>query len=244
MAFTDINARTALWSSRGLHWLLQEDDVSEAAFLLHVSPQKNASALSPQTIKRSQVQRGKKNPRALTTENVQHSSEQRDSRKPNALIPKHRWPVSWRNRFDASRKGLVAWTYAQLGQDLLGMRTDGVEKRRNFLQNLLRDFGHPAGTHTFWPATLPADSDAAFKPAPGVFWSGVKLLHARIVVVLGESVAKTLELPENLLPMQQILHQGFLIWFFWDVESILADSQLYDAMLTCLRQSLQDIVPQ
>ena len=243
MAFTDINARTALWGSRGLHWLLQKDDVSKAAFLLHVFPQKSTSAISPQNIKHSQIQRRKKALCAPTSENVQRPSEQHGLQKAN-VIPQHRWPVSWRNRFDATRKGRVAWTYAQLGQDLLGMQTDGLEKRRNFLQNLLRDLGHPAGTHTFWPAMMPADPDAAFKPAPGVFWSGAKLLGARVVVALGASVAEMLELPENLLPMQQILHQGFLIWFFWDVESMLADSQRYDAMLTCLRQSLQDIVPQ
>ena len=87
----------------------------------------------------------------------------------------------------------MLWTYWNLGADLCDPQAPGRQERRQFLQRLLHDLGHPAGTHTFWPSCLPPDADAlpslqeqtgGYVPNADVFWSGARQLQARGVVVM------------------------------------------------------------
>ena len=163
-------------------------------------------------------------------------------------LPPHAWPAPWRERLAASRPGLVAWTYWNLGRDLCGAQDEQRQARRAFLQRLLGDLGHPAGTHTFWPACLPrGDADDApdaenYAPHADAFWSGVSTLGARGVVVMGSAAAKALALPGGLRPLQQTRHRGHLIWVLWDVEYLLHEEQRYGAMLAFLRQALRHVI--
>lgn len=165
-------------------------------------------------------------------------------------LPPHVWPAPWQERLAATRPGLVLWTYWKLGRDLGGLRDEGQAARRAFFQRLLADLGHPAGTHTFWPACLPtsftpgtaqADPDGDAPAHPDAFWSGVSRLGARGVVVMGSAAVKALALPGNLRPLQQTRHCGHLVWVLWDVDYLLHEDQRYAAMLAFLRRALRQV---
>ncbi len=168
-------------------------------------------------------------------------------------LPPHVWPGPWQARLKQTRPGPVLWTYWNLGPDLCDPQTPGRMERRQFLQRLLNDLGHPAGTHTFWPACLPPDpealpptvppiSDNGFAANADVFWSGAAQLRARGVVVMGSAAANAVALPGGLRPPQQIRHRGKLVWVLWDVDNLLQFDQRYASMLALLREALRHIL--
>ena len=168
-------------------------------------------------------------------------------------LPPHVWPGPWQARLKQTRPGPVLWTYWNLGPDLCDPQTPGRMERRQFLQRLLNDLGHPAGTHTFWPSCLPPDpealpptvppiSDNGFAANADVFWSGAAQLRARGVVVMGSAAANAVALPGGLRPPQQIRHRGKLVWVLWDVDNLLQFDQRYASMLALLREALRHIL--
>lgn len=175
-----------------------------------------------------------------------------DHAKPAAWLPlpPHVWPSPWQTRLEQTRPGPVLWTYWNLGPDMCDQQTPGRLERRQFLQRLLQDLGHPAGTHTFWPSCLPPDpaalptaepqgQDSAYMANPDVFWSGAMQLKARGVVVMGSAAARAVALPGGLRPPQQIRHRGKLVWVLWDVDNLLQFDQRYASMLALLRDALR-----
>ena len=165
-------------------------------------------------------------------------------------LPPHVWPSPWQTRLEQTRPGPVLWTYWNLGPDMCDPQTPGRLERRQFLQRLLQDLGHPAGTHTFWPSCLPPDpaalptaepqvQDCAYMANPDVFWSGAMQLKARGVVVMGSAAARAVALPGGLRPPQQIRHRGKLVWVLWDVDNLLQFDQRYASMLALLRDALR-----
>lgn len=168
-------------------------------------------------------------------------------------LPPHVWPAPWQARLEQTRPGPILWTYWNLGPDLCDPQTPGRLERRQFLQRLLKDLGHPAGTHTFWPSCLPPDpaalppavpamSDNGFAANADVFWSGAAQLRARGVVVMGSAAANAVALPGGLRPPQQIRHRGKLVWVLWDVDNLLQFDQRYASMLALLREALRHIL--
>lgn len=160
---------------------------------------------------------------------------------PPLVLPPEHWPRPWRERLKATKPGPVLWTYWALGEDLCG--TPHAE-RRALLRRLLGDLGHPAGTHTFWPAALPPASAtgpveaSTLEAHPQVFWAGVDMLKVRALVVLGSPAVKALELPPRLRPFQQTRHNGRLVVVLRDVDFLVAESHHYDATREFLRQAL------
>ena len=163
-------------------------------------------------------------------------------------LPPHVWPTPWQARLQQTRPGPVLWTYWNLGADLCDPQAPGRQERRQFLQRLLHDLGHPAGTHTFWPSCLPPDADAlpsmqaqtgGYVPNADVFWSGARQLQARGVVVMGSAAASAVGLPGGLRPPQQIRHRSKLVWVLWDVDNLLDSDQRYASMLALLRDALR-----
>ena len=193
-------------------------------------------------------------PAAHTAQNAgQHAGEQATDHAKAAAwlpLPPHVWPSPWQTRLEQSRPGPVLWTYWNLGPDMCDPQTPGRLERRQFLQRLLQDLGHPAGTHTFWPSCLPPDpaalptadpqvQDSAYMANPDVFWSGAMQLKARGVVVMGSAAARAVALPGGLRPPQQIRHRGKLVWVLWDVDNLLQFDQRYASMLALLRDALR-----
>ena len=185
---------------------------------------------------------------------AQATAEPTDQGKPAAWLPlpPHVWPAPWQTLLEQTRPGPVLWTYWNLGPDMCDPQTPGRLERRQFLQRLLQDLGHPAGTHTFWPSCLPPDPAAlpspdaadpqgqnAYVANPDVFWSGALQLKARGVVVMGSAAARAVALPGGLRPPQQIRHRGKLVWVLWDVDNLLQFDQRYASMLALLRDALR-----
>lgn len=165
-------------------------------------------------------------------------------------LPPHVWPSPWQTRLEQTRPGPVLWTYWNLGPDLCDPQTPGRLERRQFLQRLLQDLGHPAGTHTFWPSCLPPDpaalptavqqeQNSPYVANSDVFWSGAMQLKARGVVVMGSAAAHAVALPGGLRPPLQIRHRGKLVWVLWDVDNLLQLDQRYASMLALLRDALR-----
>lgn len=258
MAFADLNPLGALWQNRGLRCLLLPGDVPPERSLGAALPQparRNTQPVRPTGPSRQSRAENPPIPTQIAAEAGQTASTSLAAQAARnddrwQPLPPHVWPAPWRERLAATRPGLVVWTYWNLGRDICdaqGARDRQRLDRRAFLQRLLGDLAHPAGTHTFWPACLPVqdtgEADAnGFAPHPDAFWSGVHKLGARGVVVMGSAAVKALALPGGLRPLQQTRHHGHLVWVLWDVEYLLHEEQRYTAMLAFLRQALRQVV--
>lgn len=256
MAFADLSFAGALWHGRGLRWLVAPADLPPEFSLCAVPP-----AVAARNAPRA-------SDRSLCAATRDTKSEQRLARMPCeqdtpasggarwSPLPHAALPEAWRSRLAATRPGLVAWTYWDLGQDLTGTRGNGRDgegavqtraTRRDFLARLLHDLGHPAGTHTFWPACLPEMAENAastgevgmlFAPHPEAFWSGVAHLGCRAVIVMGSAAVRAVGLPGTVRPFGQLRWRGQLVLVLREVESLAQDTSRYGPTLAFLRQGL------
>lgn len=124
------------------------------------------------------------------------------------------WPAAWqslRKRRPLPHRPLVIWTYAGLGDDLVGT-PDPI--RQKVIVRMLRELNHPGGTHVFWPYALPGEAapDASLAPdTPSLFWSGTSLLRPRTLLLFGSEARDALGLPKSLLPYCQERVAGRLV---------------------------------
>lgn len=126
---------------------------------------------------------------------------------PGALPPE-RWPAAWlalKNRRPLPPRPLVLWTYAGLGDDLTGTPD---EARRRVVVRMLTELKHPAGTHVFWPFALDGEAPS---PEASLFWSGVKMLDPRVLLLFGSDTRDALDMPKTLKPFGQMRVHGRLI---------------------------------
>lgn len=126
---------------------------------------------------------------------------------PGAL-PLEKWPASWlalKNRRPLPSRPLVLWSYAGLGEDLSG-KPDEV--RRRVIVRMLTELRHPAGTHVFWPFAMQDDGVA---PEYSLFWSGVRFLDPRVLLLFGSDTRDALAMPKTLLPFCQERVHGRLV---------------------------------
>lgn len=256
MAFADLSFAAALWHGRGLRYLAAPADL----------PPELSLCAAPSAA-RPAVAAGRP-PRPAGHDAGPGRRPQRPQQPPQEPVPsaaaaEGRWrplpraelPEPWRRRLAATRPGLVAWTYWNLGPDLTAAAGDerqedsGAEARaarRAFLGRLLRDLAHPAGTHTFWPACLPEVPEAAAPPAGGpefaphaeAFWSGAVHLGCRAVIVMGSAAVRALGLPGTARPLGQLRWRGQLVLVLRDVDALAGDMARYGPTLAFLRQGL------
>lgn len=126
---------------------------------------------------------------------------------PGALPPE-RWPAAWqalKNRRPLPSRPLVLWTYAGLGDDLTAAPD---EARRRVVVRMLTELKHPAGTHVFWPFALTGEASS---PEASLFWSGVKMLDPRVLLLFGSDTRDALDMPKTLKPFGQLRLHGRLI---------------------------------
>ncbi len=74
----------------------------------------------------------------------------------------------------------MVWTYWQLAEDL-GGRPDA--QRRQLFRTILSKLGWPRGSVAFWPLSAYDGRDHQIRL--DLFWSGVQVIQAQIVVVFG-----------------------------------------------------------
>lgn len=156
-----------------------------------------------------------------------------------AFVPLEHWPPLWRERLRATGKAPVLWTYLELGEDFYGTPNP---QRRALFGRLLRDLGHKSGTHSFWPCALPAQpakgGQAVLTPDAGLFWSGVRELGARALLVFGEAAFAAMGIAP-LAPLRQVRRQGLLIMSLPPAEELVANPGRYAPMLSFVRTALQ-----
>lgn len=119
--------------------------------------------------------------------------------------------------------------------------------RREFFQRLLKDLNHPGGTHTFFPVCLSnvsqnahaEESESDFAPNPDVFWSALKKLDARGLVIFGEKALKAAGLGRALHTFDMIRQRGLSVWHLPDVHTA-SDIRYYGGILEFLRTALHD----
>jgi len=129
------------------------------------------------------------------------------------VLPPEVWPQSWQavyRRRPLPPRPLVLWTYAGLGDDLVGTAD---RARQEVMKTLLLSLRHPGGTHVFWPCRLPSDgvqeTEKGESP-PSLFWSGEALLRPRAILVFGAESRHLLGLPD-LAPYGQERRAGRLM---------------------------------
>jgi hypothetical protein len=154
------------------------------------------------------------------------------------------WPADWQERLKKTRPAPVVWTYWELGRDVSGVPD---AKRRDLLQDLLKDLSHPPGTHSFWPLALPGpDGEQELSANTPVFWEGVRLLQSRAVVVMGSKALYALALPagmRELRPFRQVRHQGRQLIVLHSPDMLIQEPQRLQALGEFLRQALAPFTP-
>ncbi|MBQ4076363.1 MAG: hypothetical protein IJD65_01600 [Mailhella sp.] len=142
---------------------------------------------------------------------------------PGAL-PVGRWPAAWlalKDRRPLPSRPLVLWTYAGLGEDLVGAPD---EARRRVIVRMLTELRHPAGTHVFWPFSLAGEG---LSPEASLFWSGVTLLDPRVILLFGSDTRDALGMPKSLLPFCQERAHGRLIVQLPRPQALAADESAF-----------------
>ncbi len=147
------------------------------------------------------------------------------------------WPAPWQERFAQTKPARVIWTYWNLGHDLCG---ESSAERRAFLKRILQDLKHPPGTHSFWPHTLPdLSSPEQLQPNIPVFWSGVRQLGARVLVILGEGSAQKLGYDAFDAPFKEFHKQGKLVILVKDMDMLMHNTKTYTTLMQYLRIQLR-----
>lgn len=261
MAFARLNALAAPWQGNGIRYLLSPEDLPaewSACALPGTAPahaplQRAARPVSPpqrQAVPTAPVRKpAPQRPEAAPPPAVQRTTV-RDAWKP---VPQQQWPQPWQERLPLTRHGRVGWTYRHLGADLLGNGPDEpgqdvpctMQDRREFFRRMISDLRYPAGTHTFWPVCMPlsAAPDAPEQTSPDAFWSGLRQLGARGVVIMGSAAAKAAGLPGGLRPLQTLFFRGFRVLVLWDMANLVRQEARYASILAFLRSSLQPLLP-
>lgn len=240
MAFETLNPVCAIWQGFGLRYLLARPYPARAL----VAPQAKVVGSgqgrhSPSAAPR-QVE-AKWQPSVTTTPETAKTARQPGF----TPIPVESWPQLWQEQFKLARKGKIAWTYWNLGADLLAARDviparEGKAKRSRIMQRLLRELGSPAGTHTFWPAHL--DPDVEPTAQPELFWSGVKFLGCRVVIMMGSKAAGKLLNQKGLRPLTQLRMHGHIVWILNDLDLLEENSANFSHVLAFLRQAMSAFI--
>jgi hypothetical protein len=150
-------------------------------------------------------------------------------------------PAAWRELLAKTPVAPVVWTYWELGLDLCGTP---APKRRDLLQTLLQGLAYPVGTHSFWPAALPAQDEKgeqSLEASASFFWEGVKRLQGRVVLIMGEQALRALALPGRMpamRPLQQYRHQGRLLIALHSPDILIQEPHRLEALLEFLRRTL------
>jgi hypothetical protein len=91
---------------------------------------------------------------------------------------------------------------------------------------------------------LPGQDGEAEANAP-VFWEGVRLLHGRVVLIMGEQTLRALDLPGSLAdlrPFQQARHQGRQLIVLPPPGTLIREVRRIQALQEFLRQALAPFV--
>ena len=238
MAFADLTLRSEIWNRLGLRCLLCSVPVPAEKSLCAGSAFSTRPALKKMPARPQSSNQPTTKPHAAAKPNnpIQQTNL--------ALMPyadMSTWPISWQKCLQRTPPAQIIWTYRELGQDLLRITTPGLDERRALLARLWQDLKPLHRTNTLWPFAMPNDSGSAIQAEPAIFWTGVRLLKARFVMVLDDAAHASLALPETLNCLGQTRWNGIVICAWWGMSELLAHDGRYADMLACCRRTLSDL---
>lgn len=229
MAFENLNPVAAIWKGHGLRYLIRPADYQEAV----APPKAEAAPIRPA--------REFARPVSPVAAKSQPKSPPRAAEPEWQPAPVAEWPEIWQKTLAKTKKARVAWTFKSLGEDLLagkpGDQNSPRARRSQILRFLLGQLRHPAGSHTFWPAQMEAESD----PEINLFWSGVAELGCRGVVILDPDYASQLTGAKR-SAFNFGKYRGFQFWVLPAIDSL--DENSGGRVIAYLRGALAYIVPQ
>ncbi|GAB6037835.1 hypothetical protein JCM15519_23940 [Fundidesulfovibrio butyratiphilus] len=105
-------------------------------------------------------------------------------------------PKEFRKLLENTEPGCTTlWTYAELGQDLMGL---GSANRSRVLKQLIQALAWPKGSICFWPFTLWKDESLLFQP--DIFLLGLHTLVPRAIVYFeSQSVQNNISFHEQMV---------------------------------------------
>jgi hypothetical protein len=170
---------------------------------------------------------------------------------PAAIIPSKLFepallPAAWQKIFAKVKPAPIAWTYPELGQDLL---LQGDFRRSAVLKELIQSLHLKKGSSAFWPASLPdcagegnLDADNYTLPdGLDIFCAGLDYLGAKYLIVLGpDSLQGTAYARLTLKPFTGQIHNGRLILPLPSFDLLLADKMKLDTVTKFLRSILSN----
>ncbi len=248
MAFGHLDTPVHLvpWQQHGVDFILTKENLPLGFSLCHTqqtpSPQNNIpnTQVSPsaQPLQQAQPNKVQSRPQVRRTYAQDIAPAQAHNPTPtnaNLFLPPEHWPKPWQELLQKTAPAPVVWTYWNLGEDLTGNASD---ERRAFLRKILGDLALPKGTNAFWPAAMSLQNGQEPMAHTQAFWSGVQMLKARAVVVMGQPATKALELPPDLRPFMQARHNGCFVVVLRDVDLLISEPHLYANVREFLRKSL------
>lgn len=159
------------------------------------------------------------------------------------------WPKQWQiiqqkchlspQKAGISQAQRILWTYAGLEHDLLGIAEPA---RQNVIRRLITELKHPHGTHFFLPYSLAHDDKISRLEQINdstLFESGMSILTPRVLLVFGSEARDSLEISNNLRPLQQIRQGSLLILQMHKPETLAENDAYFQQTLAFLRQYLQ-----
>lgn len=247
MAFAYLNFPGRIWRLAGLNYLLYPQDIRNNV---------NLSG-NPAKVEVVPVSGQGSSPRPKFVHPPAPEAKREKTPDPRVgswkATPREAWPVQWQKQLGMSKKGRFAWTYMDLGNDLLSVHRASAEEdeelqtqrkqRGQCLRKLFADLAHPAGTHTFWPIALPEtpDNGKAVVNAE-CFWSGLEHLQCRGVIIMGSAAAYAAMGTRDIRPLSQLFKFGKLVWILWDADVIYANPVVYNKVVVFLRRSLANFI--
>lgn len=253
MAFAYLNLPGRIWQANGLNYILSAGQPG-----LNPESRDSASVIGA----KAPNERPQTRPAAqgLQKSGSMDSPGQKSARDiaPSRIwkpLPLEKWPAQWQRQLSRTRKGRFAWTYMDLGADLLSsnFENDGSGsqeearklrgQRAQCLRKIFADLGHPAGTHTFWPIAIPDNADSNEEPVnTDCFWSGLERLECRGVIIMGSPAAYAAMGTKDLKPLSQLFKFGKLVWILWEAHVLGANPVVYSKAITFLRRSLANFI--
>ena len=185
---------------------------------------------------------------AQRIQGTQNTAPQEAQTKKNKTLPLENWSDEWLNvhkRFGLPRAEntdsqiRVAWTYAGLEQDVLAPTNP---QRQAIIKKLVAELNHKQGTHSFIPYSLlhedNSSSLATYQDAT-FFWSAMRLVRPRVLLIFGSVARDALNMPKILVPLQKINMGALQILQMHKPETLADDANNYATTLAFLQEYLK-----
>ena len=154
---------------------------------------------------------------------------------PPALLRTDDWPGPWQRILEKVKPAPIAWSYAELGKDLL---LASNPERSAALREIIAHLRLPKGSSTFWPACLPEGvaAETALKSAPQDFFrAGLDLLEVRFLVVFGPGALRGSVYGRlRLTPFSEQVSEGRLVLALPEFASLLAERSRLNKVISFL----------